>query len=251
MPRRRSSITAIMFGAILSVLLDNGSASAGTLSIQSVMLNALGSKHGYAEYVVTIADSSPSPPPMTSIEIDVLANPPESGASQVEVLKIPSAQVQQIEASMRFALFLPSPDVNTVSVHCSRIGAGGAVITDDAQMQVTKTDPTPLRFDDSASWIGNMPSVFAFAAAQSPSPQPTPKIGGEPMGGVTVRAYIDARGSVVDAEVVSWSGTVPIDVAVDTARKSTFSPALLLTPSGTEATPISALIVYNFVNDRP
>jgi len=252
--RQRPSGTGIILGVLVGSFLVGGPASAGTLSVQSVVLDAIGVKHGHAEYVISLTDSSPSPPPISTMQIGFLTSMPGASTSVAEVLNIPSAEVKQIQASMQFALFVPAPDIHRVSIHYSTIDQrGGAIINDDAQIDVSNTDSTPLRFDDSSSWIGELPSAFAFLPSAEPaaSPAPTEPSGLPKIGEVTVRVYFDARGSVVSAKVVSSSGMPMIDAALDEARNGKISPALLITPEGNEATPSTALILFTFINDQP
>jgi len=246
--------TGIILGVLVGSFLWAESATAGTVTVQSVVLDAIGAKHGYAEYIISLADSNPSPAPISSMRIGFLTGMPGASTSVAEVLNIPSAEVKQIQASMRFALFVPAPDIHQVSIHYSAIDQHGATTNDDAQIDVLTTDSTPLRFDDSSSWIGAIPSAFAFLPSTAPGAGPAaadppglPKVAE-----VTVRVYFDASGSVVSAKVVSWAAMGEMDSAVlDEARKTRISPALLITPEGNEPTPTTIIILYTFINDQP
>ena len=250
----------VLAGLFLSSALP---ASAGTVNVQSVTLNAIGNTKGYAEYVITLAETSPSNDPITKLEIDYTTSPKGSVDSITSAsVTVPLDVATQTSTSMCFALVVKESDLRAVAVHYSTVNRStGAVESDVAQFTTTAADlATPLRFDDAAPWIGELPLVFQYlppsetstnaAQADSPTSPDPPTL--PAIANVAVFVFLDPEGRVFDVRLASPSGKPMFDdLAIDYARKMKYKPAYVVTPLGNEPTPSRFIVLYTFRNDQP
>lgn len=243
----RARIAAAL-GALLGLLLaQTQSTAAGPLQIQYAMLVALGTQKGNAEYVVCLANVGPKTDAISSLEVDF-----DTADGKSHALNLPSSVESEIGDSLEFALFVDNPDLQSVTIRYFVLDTKSSRIDMDRdRLPLDSTDSvTPLEYDDTASWIGPLPAVFAFreppdrdwvAIKGSPSPD------SDKSGSVEVIVDLSPGGNIFRVELESSSGVGLLDeAALKAALASKYDPAFLITPKGNEPTPNRFRAYYEF-----
>ncbi len=242
---RQTALHAIKIAGVLAGLIallfarTEPASGAGSLHVQSVLLVALGTTKGDAEYAVRLANVGSKTGPIASLEIEY-----STADGKSHTLNIPSSVESEVADSLEFALFVDNPDLRSVTIKYFILDPkSGRIDMDQDRFFLDSTDSvSPLEYDDTASWIGPLPSVFAF---QEPSDgnAGVERWGAfapdtDKSGSVDVIVDLNPGGTIFRVELESSSGIGLLDeAALKAALETKYDPAFLITPKGSEPTP--------------